>query len=314
MTDIFSKGLFCFVFLLAVAGCQTASSPAHPLPPDKIPASIAVTTFENRSGFPGQWELGQGMADLLASELVLSKNFEVLERAQLGRILDEIDMQRNGYFRDEGKVSKGRLKNAQYLIRGVISDFSQVSGGSFWLRAQRFLVGGRAYTARVGLTLTIMEVESGRIVDSVQCEGHARAKSAYGEGSYDKVRFGGDMFFKTPIGKATSSALRQGLKGIISRIPQTSWNPMVAAVVNSQIIINGGLNHGLKSGQVYQVRGEDRRITDPQTGDLISTIPGDALALIKVVKVSRNSSSATIIKGGGVKRGQRLTLEEWFYP
>jgi len=308
MIKIVSRIVLALLLVLAFAGCHSLISPARPLPPDKIPSSIAVTTFENRSGFSGQWELGQGVADLLVSELVLSKNFEVLERAQLGRILDEIDMQRNGYFRSEGKVAKGRLKNAQYLIRGVVTDFSQVSGGSLWLRMQRFLVGGRAYTARVGLTLTIMEVESGRIVDSVQCAGNARAKSAYGAGNYDDVKFGGDMFFKTPLGRATSDALRQGLKGIIAKVPQNSWVPVIAAVVNAEIIINGGSNRGLKTGQVYQVRGTDSQITDPLTGDVLTTLPGSAVALIRIVSVAPSSSSAVVIKGAAVERGQRLTL------
>lgn len=303
-----SKIIVALFFAAALSGCQSLISPARSLPPDKIPPSIAVTTFENRSGFSGQWELGQGVADLLVSELVLSKNFEVLERAQLGRILDEIDMQRNGYFRSEGKIEKGRLKNAQYLIRGVVTDFSQVSGGSLWLHLQRFLVGGRAYTARVGLTLTIMEVESGRIVDSVQCAGDARAKSAYGSGSYDDVKFGGDMFFKTPLGRATSDALRQGLKGIIAKVPQHSWEPMVAAVINAEVIINGGINRGLKTGQVYQVRDTDSQITDPLTGDVLTMLPGSAVALIRIGKVAQSTSSAIVIKGAGVKRGQRLTL------
>ena len=159
----------------------------------------------------------------------------------------------------------------------------------------------------MGLTLTIMEVESGRIVDSVQCEGHARAKSAYGAGNYDDVQFGGDMFFKTPIGKATSSALRQGLKGVISKVPQNSWSPIVAAVLNSRIIINGGINHNLNAGEVYQGRDTDKLITDPVTGDIISIIPGNALALIRVVKVSQTAASAMVIKGSGIKRGQSLT-------
>jgi len=308
MHKVVIRVFFLLVSLIWLSGCQLFNYPAAPLASNRIPPSIAVTTFENRSGFAGEWELGQGMADLLVSELVLSRNFEVLERAQLSRILNEINMQRNDYFRAEGKVTKGRLKNARYLIRGVICDFSQISGGSLWLRVERFLVGGRAFTARVGLTLTIMDVESGRIIDSVQCEGVARAKSLYGEGSYKDVKFGGDMFFKTPIGKATASALRDGLKGIIKKIPKKNWEPVVAAVVNSKIIVNGGDNHAVKIGQVYQVRDNDRVITDPITGDAISTIPGGALAMIRVTEVSDSAASATLLKGSGVKRGQRLTL------
>jgi curli biogenesis system outer membrane secretion channel CsgG len=267
---------------------------------------IAVTTFENRSGFNGQWELGRGMADLLVSELVTTKRFEILERGQLNHILDEIDRSENGYFRKEGRVDRGRLKNAEYLIRGVVTDFSQVSGGSLWFRAERFLLGSSAYTARVGLTLTIIEIESGRIIDSVQCDGDARARSAYGRGSYDNVHFGGDMFFKTPLGKATAQAIRTGLNGIVARMPPKRWEPVVAGVQDALVIVNGGVNRALKIGDIYEVRRADKPVTDPLTGDVISVISGNVIAVLKLERVLESASYAAVIQGGQVQRGDRL--------
>lgn len=292
--------------LLLSSGCLSMQH--APLGPREIAPCIAVTSFENRSGFSGQWELGQGMADLLISEMVATKRFEVLERGQLNHILDEIDRQPNGYFRKEGRVDRGRLKNAEYLIRGVVSDFSQVSGGSLWFKVQKFLLGGSAYTARVGLTLTIVDIESGQIIDSVQCGGDARASSAYGEGSYKNIRFGGDLFFKTPLGKATSLAMQDGLEGIVGRMPPKKWEPMIADVMDTQVIINGGSNRGVRAGEIFEVRNADKPITDPLTGDVISVISGSVVALLKVEQVKEKVSYAKIIKGSTVCRGQHLKI------
>lgn len=301
-----SIALLCFLAVLTLSsGCISFKYPD--IPQDKIAPCIAVTTFDNRSGFSGRWELGRGMADLLVSELVMTKRFDVLERGELNYLLDEIDMQGNGFFRKEGRVPKGRLKNAQYLIRGVVNDFSQVSGGSFWFRAQKFITGGSAYTARVGLTLTVIDVESGSIIDAVQCEGNARARSAYAAGSYDDMRFGGDMFFKTPLGKATAQAIRTGLEGIVEHVPLGQWIPVVAGVMDSQVVINGGVNRGVNAGTLYHVRSADRSVTDPLTGDVISVITGNIIGLLKVNRVGPKASYATIITGKGVERGQKLT-------
>ena len=109
-----------------------------PLPEDMHAPVVAVTSFENRAGFEGQWKLGDGMADLLISELVSSRNFVVVEREQFAKLTSEIERQRSGFFRPEGKTPVGRMKNANYLIRGVINDFSQTGGGGFSISFLRF--------------------------------------------------------------------------------------------------------------------------------------------------------------------------------
>jgi len=295
------------LFSLTFSGCFTPFIfPARPLPRNAIPPRIAVASFENRSDFSGQWNLGDGMSDLLVSELVLSRNFIVLERGSLDKVVDEIRRQGNKLFRHEGKVEKGRLENARYLIRGVITDFSQVSGGSLWVGFKKLLLGGESYKARVAMTLTIVDIESGQIVDSVQCAGSARAGSAYGKAGYKGLRFGGDSFFKTPLGNATSRAMREGLKGIIKKIPRQSWRPMIADVNERQILLNGGKNRKFKVNRYYDVRRKGVPVTDPVTGDLLEILPGEVIGLIRLTEVRKRVAAAEVVEGHGFERGQYL--------
>ena len=37
------------------------------------------------------------------------------------------------------------------------------------------------------------------------------------------MRFGGDAFFRTPLGIATRNAIRQGLRKIIAAVPKQRW-------------------------------------------------------------------------------------------
>jgi curli biogenesis system outer membrane secretion channel CsgG len=282
--------------------------PARPLPDDAIPPVIAVTSFDNLSNYVGQWKLGYGMADVLVSELILSKNFTVVERADIGSLADELDRQTMPHFRPEGKVDQGRLKNAQYLIRGSINDFSQVGGSSFWIALRKFAFMGKGYKARVALTLTIVDVESGVVIGSVQSTGLARAGEAYVKAKYKDVRFGGDAFFKTPLGVATANAIRKGIKGLIKAVPQTYWKPMIAQVTSKgAVIINGGTNRGVRIGDVYVVRGHGRKITDPATGDVISVIPGADLGSIEITTVHANIAYARPLSGNNFMRGHLLT-------
>lgn len=290
----------------SVVGCATPLvSPARPLPRDAIRQVVAVSSFENRTDFDGPWKLGDGMADLLISELVASQNFIVVERANLDKVVDEIDRQGNDLFRKEGKVDRGRLKNARYLIRGVINDFSQVGGGSLFVAARRLIFGGRGYKARVSMTLTIVDIESGEIIDSVQCSGIARARSAYGQAKYRGVTFGGDAFFKTPLGIATSNTIRRGIRGIVKKMPRVMWRPMIADVMDgNRIILNGGFNRGFRKGRYYQVRGEGRTVTDPSTGDVLQIMPGRRVGVLHIVDVSEKLTVAEVITGSGFVRGQ----------
>lgn len=292
-----SKWILC-LFLVLVAGCAGPGTRLlTPLGRDMVPPRVAVATFENRTGFEGQWKLGPGMADLLVAELVASRNFVVLERGQLDRVVDEISRQRHRLFRFEGRVDEGRLDNAQYLIRGVISDFSQTSGGSLWMGVRRLLIGGGGYTARVGLTLTIVDVETGTIVDSVQSSGKARAGEAYVEADYKGVRFGGNAFFRTPLGQATTYAIREGLRHITRRMPRQPWRPMVAEVQGLRVVLNGGHRRGFRAGQYYQARKQSVPVTDPQTGDLLDMVPGAVVGLVRITEVQDRLSIAEKVSG-----------------
>jgi curli biogenesis system outer membrane secretion channel CsgG len=301
-------GLFVLGLLPALlAGCAALVGSYRPLPTGAVPPAVAVSSFENCSGFAGQWELGTGMADLLVSELVKSRNFVVVERGQLGRVVDEIERQRRKWFRSEGRVDEGRLRNARYLIRGQINDFSQVGGNRIGMALRNVAAfGGGGGRARVAITLTIVDVETGEIADSVLCSATAAARAAYASGSYRNVTFGGDAFFKTPLGSATAQAIRRGVGEILKAVPRITWAPMIADVADGRVILNGGKARGFRVGRLYTVRGEGRRVTDPATGELLADIAGPIVGTLRVTDVQRDIAYAEVVRGRDFHRGQRL--------
>lgn len=300
------RNVFLFLmFSISVAGC-TRLQPKPDKNSNEILPVIAVTSFENRSGFEGQWRLGDGMSDLLVSELVATKKFNVVEREQFGRIVEEIERQRNPLFRPEGRTQIGRLKGAHLQIRGVINDFSQGGGSSFYVAMRKLVFGGRGYTARVSMTLVLIEVESGQILDSVQSSGTARARQAYLASSYKDVAFGGDVFFRTPLGVATREAIEDGVKAIMKAMPKEHWKPMIATVQGRSVIINGGADRCIKVGQMFIVRRPAEPVTDPGTGDVLDYLPGAKLGTIRVISVGEKLSQAVVIDGSNFSRGQPL--------
>jgi curli biogenesis system outer membrane secretion channel CsgG len=299
------------VAALALSGCvmhQVDSIPSSP--EDALRPVVAVTSFENRSGFSGQWQLGDGMADLLVSELLGSRRFTVVERQHFDRLVGEIGRQQTPYFRSEGKTTVGRMKSAQFMIRGVVNDFSQSGGAGLWMAFRSFLFFGRGNNARVAVTLTIVDIESGQIISSVNSTGIVRTREAYAEGAYKGVTFGGDVFFKTPLGKATLVAIRSGVKQIVRDMPRTLWRPMVCGTREGYILLNGGTDRNFRQGTVYTIRAPAEPVTDPSSGDVLAFVPGRKIGTVRVTRVDATLSFAVPVQGSGFARGQWLTASD----
>lgn len=305
---ILLANLIGIVALSGLSGCNmTFIQSTPPLPEEMHAPVVAVTSFENRAGFEGQWKLGDGMADLLVSELVASRNFVVVERQHFEKLAGELQRQQSPLFRPEGKTQIGRMKNAQYLVRGVINDFSQTGGSSLWLSIVRtvFLLG-RGHTARVALTLTLIDVETGQILSAVQSTGLVRTREAFAEATYKGISFGGELFFATPLGKATSRAIEGGVQQIVRDMPENPWRPMISGVRDGNILINGGKDRNFREGADYIVRGPAEPVTDPATGDILTFVPGPKIGLIRIIQVDEKIAFAKIIQGQGFTRGQWL--------
>ena len=266
---------------------------------------VAVMDFENRANFSGQWNLGTGMADLLVSELIDSGRVTVLERQHIGEVINEIVRQGQSLFRREGRVERGRLKNAQYLIRGVVTDFTITSEGRGWLGLPNFRLWGSGSRARVAINIKVSDVESGEILSSVKTDASVGAGGVGGDYKDSKMAFGGDAFFRSPLGRATEKAMTKAVRHILADLPEDSWKPRVAEAGLDMVVINGGENVGVKNGDLFIVREHGREITDPVTGNVLETVSGRIVGRIEVREIKPLSARAIILEGK-VARGQIL--------
>ncbi len=296
--------------LLLDAGCQTAASAnARKASPycssRKCKPVVAVADFENLANKSGQWNLGSGMADVLVAELLETDRVIVLERKDIGDVLNEIVLQGKDLFRKEGKVERGKLKNAHYLISGSVTDFTETMESSGWFGISWLTIFGHGSRARVAITVKVSDVETGQIVSSVKAAKTVSAGGAGAEAKYKNVAFGGDAFFRTPLGKATESAIHQAVRHILRDLPTEYWQPRVAEGNSDVIVVNGGQNVRVRKGDQFLVREDEREITDPVTGNPIETVPGRIVGRIEVREVMPLSAHAVVIEGTA-QRGQVL--------
>jgi curli biogenesis system outer membrane secretion channel CsgG len=294
----------CLVAVVALLG---AASDGLAQPKTRI----AVTAFENKVKTPlpdASWKIGEGLAEMLTTELVSTGRFIVVERQALGDVVGEQALGQSGLVRRETAAQSGQILGAQVVVRGAVTEFEErASGGGAGVQGRRFAVEGRAENAHVAIDLRLIDTSTGQVIAS-----HNVSKIASGAGGGFAVRdrrvmFGGDAFFQTPIGQATRAAMQEAVHFVVSRSPTTAAPSFsIVKVEGGKAYINAGANANVRVGDVFQVysRGED--LTDPDTGLKLGSSER-LVGSIQVSEVQEQFSIGTVQGGTGVmKRGDRV--------
>ena len=144
---------------------------------------------------------------------------------------------------------------------------------------------------------------------SVKSDGTVASGGGGAEVTYKRVSFGGDSFFRTPLGKATERAIDRAVDKVLAALPITYWSPRVAEAGQEgggpAVVVNGGANVNLKPGDEFIVRELPRRVTDPVTGNVIETQTGRVVGRLRVQDVLPQSAHAALLQGAA-QRGQVL--------
>lgn len=88
----------------------------------KLP--IAILDLENLSSGAKKYEIGQTLAELLRASFADSTVFRVIERKNLGKILEEQNLQLSGLTSGSNLVRAGELLEARAILVGSVSEAS----------------------------------------------------------------------------------------------------------------------------------------------------------------------------------------------
>jgi len=294
----------------AVLCCTGCTSAFGPDPADYVKPTVAVMKFENRAQFPMRWDLGGGMRDILVDRLVATERYHVIERPELNSVLRELKLQSSGVTRRQARAQVGRLKNVQYLVKATITDFGHVETASGFLGLGKLDMFGGRQRAVMGMTLYVVDVESGEIITSESIKESVRASDLTVKAQYKDVSLGGSVFYRTPLGRATARVIGKAVDRVTKTIAGRPWQPRIALVDAGTVVINGGRNRRVRTGDSYEVYRLGSPIIDPDTGDVIGHQPGSSIGRIQVLEVRPECSVACILAGSGegFQIGQRCRL------
>ena len=169
---------------------------------------IAVTAFENKASH-GSGAIGRGLSEMLSDSLFNTNRFIVLERERIGDVMQEQDLADTGRFREETVAPKGELEGAQLIIRGSVTQFEpNCRGGSL------LLLGAKE--ACVAINLRIIDVRTGRIVNSTTVEGTSGTASIGLIFTRSPLPIGLGGWSKTPMESAMRRCIETAVQHIIN--------------------------------------------------------------------------------------------------
>jgi curli biogenesis system outer membrane secretion channel CsgG len=285
------------VALSLCAGC--ARRQAIQVPDGYVKPTVAVMKFDNLAPFPLRWNLGDGMRDILVDRLVDTSCYQVLERAELDSLLAEMRLQNSGATRKQGRAKVGRWKNVQYLIKGTVTDFGHVSShdGGLGL-GSNFGLFGNGSCAVMGVTLYVVDVETGEIICSERIEETVAAKDISVKAAYKDVALGGRTFYRTPLGRATERVIEKAVRKVTNVVVAQPWRPQVAMVDrDGMVLINGGTDRKVSVGDEFVVKSAGDAVIDPGTGDILGYHDGSPVGRIRIVEVQGRYSRAKVVEG-----------------
>lgn len=249
-----------------------------PLPEVRGPKrSVAVADFGTTTIFDNQYGLtnvGGGLAGLLATALVESDRFIVVERGRLSSVLAEQELAAAGMLHNDGQAAIGELLGAQYLLQGEITEFSEeAKGRGFSLGIgsgdRRVGLSPRKRTGVVGIDVRVINTSTGQIVEAftVREEITARAMALILEDG--NVSMGHDNFSETPLGQAARAAVDEVVRQFATAAASEAWQATVVDYDQYGIAINAGSESGVDVGDTFQIQRVTKVLTDPNTGRVL---------------------------------------------
>lgn len=170
---------------------------------------VGVLRFTNDVAGAWWWhaEVARELQDMLASELVSTRKFQVLERKEIDAVLGEQDLSASGRVSKSTLVKMKKIKGAQYLIAGTVSAYEQSAAKGGKVRLGGISLGGKKEKTYIAVDVKIIDAETGEIVDARTIEANAKSSAIEAGLTIKNFSVGGEDAKKTPTGKAIRACI-----------------------------------------------------------------------------------------------------------
>ncbi len=263
---------------------------------------VAVSRFEDRSG-SGYSHVGDGVADMLATALVKSGKFTVVERQDLDRVLQEQKLGQSGIVTEQSAAKVGRVLGVELLVIGSVSEFGtserEISGN-----VPMFGGGIKRNTARAVVDIRLVNTTTAEVIAAEKEEG---SESTTGLNvRYEKIDFSNTSAWdNTDIGKAAREAVDGCVELIAKNMEKIPWSGRILKVnADGTVLMKPGSEGNVTAGLEFDVYREGEELIDPDTGNPLGR-EEEKVGKIKVVEdmLKGKACKAKVLDGTELKVG-----------
>lgn len=270
------------------------------IPPLKGPKKVvAVSRFENRTSFDsgGDYKLGTGMADQLTDALVQSGHFLVLERQTLSDVIGEQDLAASGRVSKAASARIGKLRAAQFLVKGTITEFTPNNTGTG--QSVSFMglnVGSDKGESHVGLIVRLIDTTTGVVIISKRVETKVPTGGFNVGFTFNTFGFKSNSFKNTSLGKATQIAIDEAVAFIAKELRNKPFEGRIIKTKGKKgVLISAGARNGVSVGDSFAVYSIGEELKDPYTGEILGFEEKKA-GMMKVTSVKPRYSEGVMEK------------------
>jgi curli biogenesis system outer membrane secretion channel CsgG len=259
---------------IAIPAVASAQAPVGPR------KRVAVAKFDSNGAFQaayGGYDPGGGLAAQLTTALVESGRFVVVERADVANVLNEQALGASHITGADTAAKAGEMLGAQILVRGSVTSFDQqAKGGGLSLGFGGSNFGGalsrRTNTGTIGIDVRLIDTTTGQVIGAKHFDTTLKTHGITVDATSHSVMVSGDNFDKTVLGQATRQAIDQAVGWIQGALANVAWIGRVTDVKGDQVFLNVGAASGANVGQLFDISRVDRKITDPDSGELLGIV------------------------------------------
>ncbi|MGE0551856.1 MAG: CsgG/HfaB family protein [Gemmatimonadales bacterium] len=261
---------------------------------------------------PPPTEFARGLTEMLTSVLIRTGRFTVLERAAMSQVEQEQALTAGGRVTVETAAASGALLGAQVLITGDITGFTfekSSVGGALTNVVRGLSVATERVSASVVIDLRLIDASTGEVVYSAKGTGKASQTGIAADLIRDEKSYSVDGQLTTPLGHASRQAIQNAVISILTGMPRIRWSGRVADVRDEVVYLNAALADGMKPGLELEVFEAGEALVDPATGKSLGA-PETRVGAVVVERVLEQYSTARIVDGQGIARGQVVRVKE----
>lgn len=237
---------------------------------------VAIGRFTNETNYGRSLltdadldRLGKQASDMLASRLVLSGQFIVLERPDFAKV-----------EREQVLAGGASLVGADTLIIGSVTEFGRSVGGKVG-----FLSSTKMQLAKAKVDVRLVDVRTGHAYFSALGAGEATTEVG------EVAGFGSRSEYDATLNdRAIAAAVSDVIDRLVGKLADRPWRTDVLEVQGAQVFISGGKSQGLKPGDALLVMEPGPTVKSGQSGFEV-TLPPRQVATLRIASTFGDSET-----------------------